>query len=131
MTVRGGFNYGAVPQPKRKRMQRPPALYVVYAKSKDKRFCGCPFALLSGKRFHGFEFRYYKRAIEYTKRFRAEWAAENQVKRLDQYYNKHRDEKSKIIFKIFKVEAKESWDQAEKRWVKEYEKLKVPGMEEK
>ena len=85
MTRLGGYKYKSeIPTSKdywakpRKSMKRPPALYVVYAKSKYKEFCGCPFAKVDYRgKFHGFEFRYYKKAIIYTRRYRAEWAAKN------------------------------------------------------
>lgn len=113
---------------KRKPMKRPPALYVVYAKCKHQYYCGFIFANVNhtnkGLRFMGFRFENYKRAIEYTRRFRSEWAALNEVKRLDAYYNKNR--KDKIIFKAFKIEAEEEWDEARERWKKEYNALKVP-----
>lgn len=108
---------------KRKRMKRPPALYVVYAKSRNKYYCGFPFAELYGNKFHGFRFENYKRAIEYTRRFRSEEAANNQVKRFEGWYNVHR--KDKIIFKTFKVEADETWEAARERWFKEYTALEV------
>lgn len=115
--------------PKRKPMQRPPALYVVYAKSNWKAFCGFEFARLYNDRFAGFEFKNYKKAIQYTKRFRSEQAALNQVERLDKYYNgKHK--KPEIVFKAFKIEAEEKWEEAYKRWLEEYDELELPKDDE-
>lgn len=107
---------------RRKRMKRPPALYVTYAKGKEKWYCGFPFARLSGRKFIGFEFKSYKNAISYTRRFRSEEAAQHQVQRFENYYNRKR---KVAVFKYFKIEADETWEEASNRWKKEYDALEV------
>lgn len=107
----------------RNKMKRPPALYVVYAKSVYKSYCGFPFANHDGYKFYGFRFENYKRAIEYTQRFRSEEAALHQVERLNNYYN--RKKRRSIVFKAFKIEAEEKWSEARERWWKEYNSLEV------
>ena len=104
-------------------MKRPPALYVVYAKSVYKSYCGFPFALRDHNKFYGFKFENYKRAIEYTRRFRSEAAALHQVERFNDYYNRRR--KCNVAFKVFKIEAEEKWEEARERWMKEYYSLEV------
>lgn len=105
------------------KMKRPPALYVVYAKSVYKSYCGFPFANRNGHKFYGFRFENYKRAIEYTQRFRSEEAALHQVERLSDYYNRKR--KCNVVFRAFKIEAEEEWSEARDRWQKEYYSLEV------
>ena len=105
------------------KMRRPPALYIVYAKSVYKSYCGFPFANRSGHRFYGFRFENYKRAIEYTQRFRSEEAALHQVERLNNYYNHKK--RCSVVFKAFKIEAEEEWSEARERWWKEYDSLEV------
>lgn len=104
-------------------MKRPPALYVVYAKSVYKAYCGFPFANWGCHKFYGFRFENYKRAIEYTRRFRSEEAALHQVERFNDYYNRRR--KCNVVFKAFKIEAEEKWSEARERWLKEYNSLEV------
>ena len=116
------FSEAKTGQVRRKRMMRPPALYVTYAKSVDKSYCGFPFARMYNDRFAGFEFKNYKRAIEYTRRFRSEEAAQHQVERFNNYYNRKR---RVAIFKYFKIEADETWEKARERWLKEYNSLEV------
>ena len=121
------FGEAKTEQVRRKRMMRPPALYITYAKSVDKSYCGFPFAMLLGKKFIGFEFKNYKRAIEYTRRFRSEEAAQHQVERFNNYYNR---KGTVAVFKYFKIEADETWEKARERWLKEYNSLEVREVDE-
>lgn len=111
------------PEYRHNSMKRPPALYVVYAKSIYKSYCGFPFANRDSHKFYGFRFENYKHAIEYTRRFRSEEAALHQVERLDNYYNHKK--RCNVVFKAFKIEANETWLEARERWQREYYSLEV------